>query len=286
MSSTTSDNGLQLINGPDSAPATLLLAHGAGAPMDSPFMETIASGLGERGWRVLRFEFPYMARQRLSGRRSAPDRQPKLLDCFREQVALAAGRAPLLIGGKSMGGRMASLLVDELAPAGVCGCLCLGYPFHPPGKPEQLRTEHLAAHLHRHHLHGREPGEGVGDGREPVEYVLRPQQVRDAGPSVAPFVFARREVQQVCRQPGVVDALGRALVPETHRDVAVQHLPLGPTVAAAGAAHSRREVPQARLVVDDPVERAARDLRGRVVVPEDAGAHTRRNVPGAALCGA
>ena len=144
MSSTTSDNGLQLINGPDTAPATLLLAHGAGAPMDSPFMETIASGLGERGWRVLRFEFPYMARQRLSGRRSAPDRQPKLLDCFREQVALAAGRAPLLIGGKSMGGRMASLLVDELAPAGVCGCLCLGYPFHPPGKPEQLRTEHLA----------------------------------------------------------------------------------------------------------------------------------------------
>jgi predicted alpha/beta-hydrolase family hydrolase len=130
----------RLIDGPDAAPATLLLAHGAGAPMDSPFMAAIATGLADRGWRVVRFEFPYMARQRQTGRKAAPDRMPVLQTCFREQVALEAGDRPLVIGGKSMGGRVASLLADEL---GVQGCLCLGYPFHPPGKPESLRTAHL-----------------------------------------------------------------------------------------------------------------------------------------------
>jgi predicted alpha/beta-hydrolase family hydrolase len=128
------------------APATLLLAHGAGAPMDSPFMTAIAAGLAERGWRVVRFEFPYMAHTRLTGQRRAPDRLPKLLEAFRQEVALQAEATPgqpLFIGGKSMGGRVASLLADELVA--VRGCLCLGYPFHPPGKPEQLRTEHLEA---------------------------------------------------------------------------------------------------------------------------------------------
>lgn len=131
------------MDGPASAPATLVLAHGAGAPMDSPFMGTIAGGLAERGWRVLRFPFPYMARQQLTGRKSAPDALPKLLESFREVVAEAGGHGPLIIGGKSLGGRVASLLADELAPQGVKGCLCLGYPFHPPGRPTQLRTDHL-----------------------------------------------------------------------------------------------------------------------------------------------
>jgi predicted alpha/beta-hydrolase family hydrolase len=93
---------------------------------------------------VLRFPFPYMARQQLTGRKSAPDALPKLLESFRAVVAEAAGSGPLIIGGKSLGGRVASLLVDELAPTGVRGCLCLGYPFHPPGRPHQLRTDHLA----------------------------------------------------------------------------------------------------------------------------------------------
>lgn len=112
--------------------------------MDSPFMAAMALGLAERGWRVLRFEFAYMARQRLSGRKAAPDRMPKLQEVFREQVELEAQRGPLFIGGKSMGGRVASLLLDELAAShGVCGGICLGYPFHPLGKPDQLRTDHL-----------------------------------------------------------------------------------------------------------------------------------------------
>ncbi len=139
----------RLIDGPDAAPATVLLAHGAGAPMDSPFMAAIASGLAQQGWRVVRFEFPYMARQRILGRQQGPNRMPVLQEAFRQQARLEQTEQPdrpLFIGGKSMGGRVASLLGDELATSdGVRGCICLGYPFHPPGKPLQLRTEHLAA---------------------------------------------------------------------------------------------------------------------------------------------
>lgn len=179
MRSPDHEDAPRLIDGPIEAPATLLLAHGAGAPMDSPFMQAIATGLAQRGWRVVRFEFPYMARLRTTGRRSAPDRLPVLLEAFRQQVALEGDGRPLFLGGKSMGGRIASLLLDELAEGGtaagepataaapisgaarasartkastkasaamkpaVIGAICLGYPFHPPGKPQQLRTEHL-----------------------------------------------------------------------------------------------------------------------------------------------
>lgn len=131
------------IDGPQDAPATLVLAHGAGAPMDSPFMAAIAIGLAERCWQVVRFEFPYMAQQRQSGRKRAPDALPKLLECFRSVVRDVAGHGPLFLGGKSLGGRVASLLADELATSGVRGCLCLGYPFHPPGRPDHLRIDHL-----------------------------------------------------------------------------------------------------------------------------------------------
>ncbi|MCP9829323.1 alpha/beta hydrolase [Synechococcus sp. L2F] len=139
----------RLIDGPDDAPATVLLAHGAGAPIDSPFMAAIASGLAASGRRVVRFAFAYMARMRVTGRRQLAHRMPVLQEAFRQQVRLEKtgqpGR-PVFIGGKSMGGRVASLLIDELAASdGVRGCLCLGYPFHPPGMPLQLRTEHLAS---------------------------------------------------------------------------------------------------------------------------------------------
>ena len=137
----------RLIDGPDDAMASVLPAHAAGAPMNSPFMAAIAGGLAQRGWRVVRFEFPYMARMRETGRRQGPDRMPVLQETFREPVRLERAEwpeRPLFIGGKSMGGRVASLLIDELAASDdVRGCLCLGYPFHPPGKPLTLRTEHL-----------------------------------------------------------------------------------------------------------------------------------------------
>ena len=118
---------------------TLVLAHGAGAPMDSDFMEAITSGLVD-GYdvRVARFEFPYMAARREDGKKRGPNGTKVLLDTWR---AVYAEMGPCFIGGKSMGGRMASMVADEL---GALGLVCLGYPFHPPGKPEKLRTEHLA----------------------------------------------------------------------------------------------------------------------------------------------
>jgi len=133
-----------LFDGPRSADVLLALAHGAGAPMDSPFMETVAGGLAARGLRVARFEFPYMARRRREGGRRPPDRQPALLAHWHAVHAeLRRGHAGrLLIGGKSMGGRMATMVADELGAGGV---VCLSYPFHPAGRPEKPRVAHLAA---------------------------------------------------------------------------------------------------------------------------------------------
>jgi predicted alpha/beta-hydrolase family hydrolase len=128
-----------LADGPERARATLVLAHGAGAPMDSPFLAYFAQTLAARGIRVVRFEFPYMAARR-EGRRPPPDREPVLLDCWRQAIAELGGGNGLVIGGKSLGGRMASRVADA---AGVRGLVCLGYPFHPPGKPERLRVDHL-----------------------------------------------------------------------------------------------------------------------------------------------
>ncbi|MHC8412102.1 alpha/beta family hydrolase [Pseudomonas sp. Hz4] len=129
-----------------SAPSstTLILAHGAGAPMDSGWMNDMVARLAASGVNVLRFEFPYMAQRRIDGGKRPPNPAPKLLECWREVYAVVrrhvAGR--LAIGGKSMGGRMASLLADEL---GADGLVCLGYPFYAVGKPEKPRVEHLAA---------------------------------------------------------------------------------------------------------------------------------------------
>ena len=131
-----------LFDGPDDGGLTVILAHGAGAPMDSPFMARFATLLGDSGYRVARFEFPYMARRRAEGGRRPPDRQPVLLESWRAAVSALGGGDKVAIGGKSMGGRMASMIADEVAARGL---VCIGYPFHPPGKPESLRTAHLTA---------------------------------------------------------------------------------------------------------------------------------------------
>ncbi len=130
-----------LVDGSADAAITLALAHGAGAPMDSPFMTAMAARLADRGHRVVRFEFPYMAARRRDGRRRPPDRQPLLIATWRAVVAQLGGAERVVIGGKSMGGRMASLLAAE---DGARGLVCLGYPFHPPGRPERPRVAHLA----------------------------------------------------------------------------------------------------------------------------------------------
>jgi predicted alpha/beta-hydrolase family hydrolase len=129
-----------LVDGPADAPHTVVLAHGAGAPMDSPFMNRVAAELGQRGIRVGRFEFPYMVRRRESGGRGAPDRPPVLMARWRDVIERFGGGARTVIGGKSMGGRIASMVADE---TGARGLLCLGYPFHPPGDASRLRTAHL-----------------------------------------------------------------------------------------------------------------------------------------------
>jgi predicted alpha/beta-hydrolase family hydrolase len=130
-----------ILNGPKkTAGLTLVFAHGAGGPMDSPFMATIAGGIAKAGIRVARFEFPYMRRRREMGKGGAPDTGPVLMQSWRETIEDLGGGERLVIGGKSMGGRIASMVADE---AGVRGLVCLGYPFHPPGKPEQTRTRHL-----------------------------------------------------------------------------------------------------------------------------------------------
>jgi predicted alpha/beta-hydrolase family hydrolase len=128
-----------LFDGPETGPV-FALAHGAGAAMDSAWLKNLARDLGEAGVRVVRFEFPYMHARR-EGRRPPPDREPVLLATWRSVIAGLGGGARLVIGGKSMGGRMASRVADE---EGVRGLVCLGYPFHPPGQPEKTRTAHLA----------------------------------------------------------------------------------------------------------------------------------------------
>lgn len=129
-----------LHDGPTDSDTTIILAHGAGAGMDSPAMEAFAVGLAGKDFRVVRFEFPYMQRRRVTGRNCGPDRLPVLMECWRNAVATAGSRR-LVIGGKSMGGRIASMLADDV---GAQGLVCLGYPFHPPGRPENVRTAHLA----------------------------------------------------------------------------------------------------------------------------------------------
>ncbi len=126
----------------------LVLSHGAGAPMDSAFMEDCAALLAKTGITVVRFEFGYMDRRRRFGVRLPPQKMDILQSEYRAAVAKVRQQWPaarVFIGGKSMGGRVATMMADELwAAREICGCVCLGYPFHPPRKPEKLRTAHLA----------------------------------------------------------------------------------------------------------------------------------------------
>ncbi|QNO36951.1 alpha/beta hydrolase [Protaetiibacter sp. SSC-01] len=135
-----------LWTGPAASDRVLVLAHGAGAPMDSRWMDDMSDLLGDRGIRVARFEFAYMAARRDGARRPNP-RAEAVLDEYRaviDQVRTETDAVPA-IGGKSFGGRVASMIADEEHAAGhIRGLVCLGYPFHPMGKPEQLRTAHLA----------------------------------------------------------------------------------------------------------------------------------------------
>ena len=133
-----------LFDGPEDARFTILLAHGAGAPMDSASMNATAKALAAAGIRVARFEFSYMAARRTGTRRPPPRAESVMPEYIAAVDDLGPTPGPLLIGGKSMGGRVASMVADALFEARrIAGLVCLGYPFHPPGRPTQLRTAHL-----------------------------------------------------------------------------------------------------------------------------------------------
>jgi uncharacterized protein len=132
-----------LFDGPADASHRVLLAHGAGAAMDAPAMNAAAGAFAAAGFRVARFEFAYMAARRTGGRGGPPRAEAVMPEYLAAVEALGPG-APLVIGGKSMGGRVASMVADRLhAEERIAGLLCLGYPFHPPGRPASLRTAHL-----------------------------------------------------------------------------------------------------------------------------------------------
>jgi predicted alpha/beta-hydrolase family hydrolase len=129
---------------PAGKPAKILFvfAHGAGGGQKHSFMVNAAQGLAARGIDVVTFDFPYM-----HAKRGAPDKAPLLESCFRSVIAAAQGQKGLakhrlFIGGKSMGGRMATHLGAQEV-AGIAGIVVLGYPLHPPGAPEKLRVAHL-----------------------------------------------------------------------------------------------------------------------------------------------
>lgn len=133
-----------LFEGPDDARVTIMLAHGAGAPMDSASMNATAKVLADAGVRIARFEFGYMAGRRTGVRKPPPRAESVMPEYVAAVDDLGPTPGPLIIGGKSMGGRVASMVADRLFEAKrIAGLLCLGYPFHPPGRPEQLRTKHL-----------------------------------------------------------------------------------------------------------------------------------------------
>tara|TARA_R110001583_G_scaffold26571_11_gene95888 strand:+ start:14168 stop:14839 length:672 start_codon:yes stop_codon:yes gene_type:complete len=145
------------IDGPSDGPL-FLFTHGAGAPSNSDFMQTIAQGLAEQGICVVRFNFDYMEIRLATGSRRPPERAPKLIAQF-EQKIKALGeqkKRPMVIGGKSMGGRMASLVAslsdehnndennsDDNQLVKIKGVACLGFPFHPSGKVDKLRVDHF-----------------------------------------------------------------------------------------------------------------------------------------------
>ncbi|ART79649.1 alpha/beta family hydrolase [Oceanisphaera avium] len=163
-----------LINGAPEAPNRVLLAHGAGAGMEHEVMAYLAQGLGDEQIQVVRFEFPFMQKTRLDGRRRPPDRAPTLLACWRKMLE-EFSHPRLFLAGKSLGGRIASLLVDELTmnELSPLGLIMLGFPFSPPNKPHLFRGEHLA-HLNTPSLLVQGERDAFGNKAAVANYPLSP----------------------------------------------------------------------------------------------------------------
>ncbi len=160
-----------LITGPENAKTAYILAHGAGAPMDHPWMNSVAEKLATQKIKVIRFEFPYMAERRENGKKRPPNTKKVLLETWAQVIAeQAKGHDEIYIGGKSMGGRMATLLEEYSV---VKGIICLGFPFHAPGKPPKDRIDHLKAFsVPTLILQGER--DSMGSKEEIADYVLSP----------------------------------------------------------------------------------------------------------------
>ncbi|WP_440873784.1 alpha/beta family hydrolase [Thalassotalea sp. PLHSN55] len=124
------------------AKAVFIFAHGAGANMHHEFMEQVSKALHDKAISTLRFNFPYMDKREQDGKRRPPDRMPTLLECYQSVLSSLCLDLPIFIGGKSMGSRVATMVANDNLEL-IKGVICLGYPFHPPKKPEKLRLEPL-----------------------------------------------------------------------------------------------------------------------------------------------
>ena len=163
----------------DRAGLTVVLGHGAGSNQTSGFMRTFAKGLASRGHDVMTFKFVYM-----EPCRSVPDQKHKLEGCFRAVIEAALKHKKLksnrlVLGGKSMGGRIASQVMagddKESFADDVAGLVFLGYPLHPPGNPAKLRVEHLE-HIKKPMLFVQGTRDALGSPDEIMPYIknLRP----------------------------------------------------------------------------------------------------------------
>ncbi|WP_027859143.1 alpha/beta family hydrolase [Marinobacterium jannaschii] len=146
----------------------VFLAHGAGAGMESDFLQDVAQRLVIAGFQVVRFNFPYMERICLEGKQRPPDRLPKLIEHYKQLVEQFDDGVPAWLAGKSMGGRVATHCLDL---AGVQGALVFGYPFHPAGKPEKLRIDHLGV-IDKPVLIFQGTRDKLGSYQEVLEYAL------------------------------------------------------------------------------------------------------------------
>lgn len=134
-----------LLNGDETGRTTILLAHGSGAAMAPPGWMRLPTGWKAQGFRAARFEFSYMSARRTGGSRRPPAKADTYAPEFLAAIDALGCDGPLIIGGKSMGGRVASLIAQDLYDAGrIKGLLCLGFPFHPPKTPGSRRGENLA----------------------------------------------------------------------------------------------------------------------------------------------
>lgn len=182
--------------------ANFVFAHGAGAGKDSEFMQQISCGVSAQQINVWRFDFPYIQIMQAQGKRRPPDKMDILLGHFTAVIESLDNGLPLFIGGKSMGGRVASMLLENTSAR---GCICLGYPFHPPGKPEKLRIDHLQS-LTKPMLVVQGQRDSFGTQQEVSQYPLS-QQVKKVFLADGDHSFKPRIKSGFCHQQHIQEAV-------------------------------------------------------------------------------